>query len=396
MREAVIVSGIRTAVGKANKGSLKDVSPVTYGAEVIKACLAKAPQLAWEEIDDLIVGCSFPEGEKGMNFARILGLRAGLPHTVPAITVNRFCASGLQTVAMAAERIILGNADVILAGGLESMTLVPIGGNKIAPDPDLVDNHPEIYLNMGITAENVAQEYDICREEQDKFAVTSHLRAGQAIKDGKFKEEILPINVSQTVFDNGKIKTKTLLFDQDEGVRPDTTLAALAKLKPAFKNNGTVTAGNSSQTSDCAAMTLVMSLEKANQLGVKPWGIFRSFAVSGVRPEVMGIGPVVAIPKALKMAGLDLKDIALIELNEAFAAQALAVIKELKLDMDKVNVNGGAIALGHPLGCTGTKLTISLLKEMERRKARYGMVSMCIGGGMGVAGIFERFDGRIN
>jgi acetyl-CoA acyltransferase len=396
MREAVIVTGIRTAVGKANKGSLKDVSPIVYGAEVIKACLAKVPQLVPAEIDDLIVGCSFPEGEKGMNFARIVGLKAGLPYTVPAVTVNRFCSSGLQTIAMAAERIMTGNADVMLAGGIESMTLVPIGGNKIAPDPGLVDDYPEVYLNMGLTAEKVALEYHISREEQDEFAVNSHLKAAQAIKEEKFKEEILPIAVTDTVFDAGKIKTSKFLFDQDEGVRPDTSLASLARLKPAFKNNGTVTAGNSSQTSDCAAMTLVMSKEKAAQLGVRPWGIFRSFAVSGVRPEVMGIGPVVAIPKALKLAGLELEDMDLIELNEAFAAQALAVIKELKLDINKVNVNGGAIALGHPLGCTGTKLTISLFKEMERRNARFGMVTMCIGGGMGAAGIFERFDGGIN
>ena len=391
MRKAVIVSGIRTAAGKANKGSLKHVSPVDYGAEVIKACLAGVPQLDPAEIDDLIVGCSFPEAEQGMNIARIIGLKAGLPYTVPSVTVNRFCASGLQSIVMAAEKIIVGSADVVLAGGIESMTLVPIGGHRLAPDPGLVDTYPEIYLNMGLTAENVAKQYGVSREEQDLFAVKSHHKAAQAIAEGKFKAEILPITVTETDFKAGEVSRQTFIFDRDEGVRPDSNLASLAKLRPAFKANGTVTAGNASQTTDCAAMTLVMSSERAEQLGIKPWGAFRSFAVGGVRPEVMGIGPVIAIPQALKRAGLDLSDIDLIELNEAFAAQALAVIRELNLDTEKVNVNGGAIALGHPLGCTGTKLTISLLKEMERRNSRFGMVSMCVGGGMGAAGIFERF-----
>lgn len=392
MSEAVIVAGVRTPVGKATRGSLAQISPIDYGAEVIKKCAEMVPELALDDIDDLIIGCSFPEGEKGMNFARILGLKAGLPYTVPALTINRFCSSGLQTIATATERISLGYAEAILAGGIESMSMVPIGGNKIAPNLDLVENYPQIYMNMGLTAERVAEEYQVTREEQDQFAFESHQKAARAVAAEKFKDEILPINITSTQFKNGKVTSSSYSFNQDEGIRADTSITTLAKLKPAFKANGTVTAGNSSQTSDCAAMTLVMSKGKAAELGVKPWGTLRSFAVAGVKPEVMGIGPVEAVPKALRMAGLKLNDIDLIELNEAFAAQALAVIKELQLDPKIVNVNGGAIALGHPLGCTGTKLTISLLKEMERRKVRYGMVTMCIGGGMGAAGIFERYN----
>ncbi len=393
MREVVIVSGYRTAVGKANKGSLRNVSPVDYGAEVIKACVDSVPELNREEIEDLIIGCSFPEGEQGMNLGRMVGLRAGLPVTVSGLTVNRYCSSGLQTIAMAGERIMAGFADIILAGGIESMSMVPMGGNKIAPNPGLIDNQPAAYLSMGLTAENVATRYNISREEQDQFALASHQKAAQAIEAGRFKEEIHPIAVSENKFVDGRLVKKSFVFDQDEGVRKETSLAALAKLKPVFRANGSVTAGNSSQTSDGAAVTLVMSKEKADQLGLKPWAYFRSFAVGGVEPDVMGIGPVVAIPKALKLAGLSLEDIDLFELNEAFAAQALAVVKELGINQEIVNVNGGAIALGHPLGCTGAKLTISLLKEMERRKSKYGIVSMCIGGGMGAAGVFERFDG---
>lgn len=392
MREVVIVSGIRTAVGKANRGSLKNVSPVDYGAEVIKSCVASVPQLNPEEIEDLIIGCSFPEGEQGMNFGRMVGLKAGLPISVSGVTVNRFCSSGLQTIAMAAERIMAGFSDVILAGGIESMSMVPMGGNKMAPNLEMMDSNPSAYLSMGLTAENVASRYNITREEQDLFAVGSHQKAASAIDEGRFAQEILPINITETKFVNGKVVSKNRVFDTDEGVRKGTSLEALAKLKPVFRMNGSVTAGNSSQTSDGAAITLVMSKEKALSLGLKPWAYFRSFAVGGVEPDVMGIGPVVAIPKALKLAGLKTSDIDLIELNEAFAAQALAVIKELDLNPDIINVNGGAIALGHPLGCTGAKLTISLLKELERRQQKFGIVSMCIGGGMGAAGVFERYE----
>ncbi|HHY59011.1 MAG TPA: acetyl-CoA C-acetyltransferase [Clostridia bacterium] len=391
MREAVIVSGVRTAVGKAPRGSLRHCRPEDLGAAVVKEAVARAQGLDPQEIDDVIIGCSFPEAEQGMNLGRIVALRAGLPTSVPGFTINRFCSSGLQSIALAAERIMCGFADVIVAGGVESMSVVPMGGQKIAPNPYLMEHMPEAYMTMGLTAEEVASRFGISREEQDAFAVQSHQKAWKAIQEGKFKDEILPVPVKKvSIGPDNKPVTKEVIFDTDEGVRPDTSLEALAKLKPVFKQGGTVTAGNSSQTSDGAAAVVVMSAEKAQQLGLKPMLVFRSFAVGGVDPDVMGIGPVVAIPKALKLAGVNLEDIDLIELNEAFASQALYCIRELGLDVNKVNVNGGAIALGHPLGCTGAKLTVTLMHELARRNGRYGIVSMCIGGGMGAAAVFER------
>jgi acetyl-CoA acyltransferase len=393
MREAVIVSAVRTAVGKAFKGTLRNTRPDDMAAAVINEALKRAPGLKPEEVDDVIMGCAMPEAEQGMNVARIASLRAGVPYTVSAMTINRFCSSGLQSIAMAAERIMCGFADAIIAGGAESMSLVPMGGHKVAPNPTLVDTYPDAYLSMGLTAENLAKKYDISRQQQDEFAYRSHQNAINAIEAGKFKDEIVPLTVEvEKVDGRGKRQTHTVIFDTDEGPRRDTSLEALAKLKPAFALNGTVTAGNASQMSDGAAAVVVMSREKADRLGLKPLARFVVFATGGVLPEEMGIGPVEAIPKALKLAGLDISDIALIELNEAFAAQALAVIKHLELDLNKVNVNGGAVALGHPLGCTGAKLTATVLNEMKRRGARYGMVTMCIGGGMGAAGIFERID----
>jgi acetyl-CoA acyltransferase len=390
MREAVIVAGARTAVGKSKRGSLKDVHPVDMGAAVVQDLLRRVPQLNPAEIEDVIIGNAVPEAEQGMNFARLIGLRAGLPTNVSGITVNRFCSSGLQTIAYAAQQIMVGGADVIIAGGVESMSLVPMTGHKVALNPTLVETMPEAYMSMGHTAEQVARRYNVSREDQDAFAVESHRRAAAAIAEGKFKDEIVPFPVKQvTVDESGKVQEKEFTFDTDEGVRPDTSMEALAKLKPVFHPQGTVTAGNSSQTSDGAAAVIVMSAEKAAELGVEPIARFRSFTVGGVDPDVMGIGPVVAIPKALKMAGLTVADVDLFELNEAFASQSVAVIRELGLDPAKVNVNGGAIALGHPLGCTGAKLTVSLLNELKRRGGRYGVVTMCIGGGMGAAGVFE-------
>jgi acetyl-CoA acyltransferase len=390
MREAVIVAGARTAVGKSKRGSLKDVHPVDMGAAVVQDLLRRVPQLNPADIEDVIIGNAVPEAEQGMNFARLIGLRAGLPTNVPGITVNRFCSSGLQTIAYAAQQIMVGQADVIIAGGVESMSLVPMTGHKVALNPTLVETMPEAYMSMGHTAEQVARRYNVSREDQDAFAVESHRRAAAAIAEGKFKDEIVPIPVKHvTVEDNGKVNVKEYIFDTDEGVRPDTSLESLAKLKPVFHVKGTVTAGNSSQTSDGAAAVIVMSAEKAAELGIEPIAKFRSFTVGGVDPDVMGIGPVVAVPKALKMAGLTLDDVDLFELNEAFASQSVAVIRELELDPAKVNVNGGAIALGHPLGCTGAKLTVSLLNELKRRGGKYGVVTMCIGGGMGAAGVFE-------
>lgn len=391
MREAVIVSAVRTAVGKASKGTLKHVRPDEMAAVVIDEAIKRVPGLPPEDVDDVIMGCAIPEAEQGMNVARIASLRAGIPVSVPAMTINRFCSSGLQSIAMAAERIMCGFADVIVAGGTESMSLIPMGGHKIAPNPYLVDHYPDVYLSMGLTAENVARKYGISREEQDRFALRSHQNAIRAIDSGKFKEEIVPLTVDiERVTPDGRREVHTVIFDTDEGPRRDTSMDALAKLKPVFAVNGTVTAGNSSQRSDGAAAVVVMSRQRAEQLGLQPLARFVAFALGGVPPEEMGIGPVEAIPKALKMAGLDMNDIELIELNEAFAAQSLAVIKHLELDLNRINVNGGAIALGHPLGCTGAKLTATLLYEMKRRGARYGMVTMCIGGGMGAAGIFER------
>ncbi|GIW23213.1 MAG: acetyl-CoA acetyltransferase [Candidatus Sericytochromatia bacterium] len=393
MREVVIVAANRTAVGKAKKGSLAYFRPDDMTGEVIKDLLKRVPQLNTYEIDDVIFGCAMPEGEQGMNVAKVATALAGLPVDVPAMTINRFCSSGLQAIALAAERIMCGFADVIIAGGTETMSLIPMGGNKIVPNPYLVDNYPQFYLSMGLTAEVVAKKYGITREEQDEFSYKSHMKAIAAIKEGKFKNEIVPLNVElDSLNEKGKRVVKKTLFDTDEGPREDTTLEALAKLKPVFKIDGTVTAGNSSQMSDGAAAVLVMSKNKANELGLKPLARFIAFATHGVAPEEMGIGPVKAIPKVLKYAGLNLDDIDLIELNEAFASQSLAVIKNLEINPEKVNVNGGAIALGHPLGCTGAKLTTSLIYEMKRRNSKYGMVTMCVGGGQGAAGIFENIE----
>jgi acetyl-CoA acyltransferase len=391
MREAVIVSGARTAVGKAPKGTLRTTRPDDLAALVLKAAIERAPGLDPREVEDVIMGCAMPEGEQGLNLARVAAQRAGLPDAVCGVTVNRFCASGLQTIAMAAQQIMMGGADVIAAGGAESMSMVPMSGNKFSPNPYLAQHDPAVYLGMGLTAENVARDHKVSREDQDAFALRSHQRAVAAQKEGKFDGGIVPVAIELVELDPaGKRKVRTLSFARDEGPRADTSPEALAKLKPVFAQNGTVTAGNSSQTSDGAAAVIVMSREKADALGLKPRARFVSFAVGGVAPEVMGIGPVAAIPKALKQAGLSLGDIDLIELNEAFAAQALAVARELGIDMEKLNVNGGAIALGHPLGCSGAKLTVQILDELERRGGRYGLVTMCIGGGMGAAGIFER------
>ena len=395
MKEAVIVASLRTAVGKSPRGTLRHTRPDDMAAAVIVALLRQTPKLAPAEIEDVILGCAFPEAEQGHNMARIVCLRAGLPQSVTGMTINRFCSSGLQSIAMAAERIMAGFAEVIIAGGAESMSLVPMPGSRLAPNPYLAECYPDVYLNMGLTAENIARQYQIAREDADSFAFGSHQKAIAAIRGGKFKDEIVPLDVSMTTMveaENGsgyQPKMKTTVFAVDEGPRSDTSLEALAKLKPIFHAAGTVTAGNSSQMSDGAAAAVVMSAERAKALGLRPLARFLAFATAGVPPEIMGIGPVAAIPKALRLAGLTLQQMDLIELNEAFAAQALAVIREAGLDPAKVNVNGGAVALGHPLGCTGAKLTATLLHEMKRRGSRYGMVTMCIGGGMGAAGVFE-------
>ncbi|BCJ86595.1 acetyl-CoA C-acetyltransferase [Effusibacillus dendaii] len=389
MREAVIVAGVRTAVGKAPKGSLRQTRPEDFGAVVLEELIRRTPGLDPKEIEDVIIGCAMPEGEQGMNMARIVAQRAGLPNEVSAMTVNRFCSSGLQTIALAAQQIMIGQADVIIAGGVESMSHVPMTGYKIAPNPWLARHKPEIYMAMGHTAEQVAQRFNVTREDQDAFAARSHQRAAAAIQAGKFKDEIVPIHAQLKSFENGQVKVKEFVFDTDEGVRPDTTAETLAKLRPVFHVKGSVTAGNSSQTSDGAAAVMVMSPEKATALGLKPLAVFRSFAVGGVDPDVMGIGPIVAVPKALKLAGITKEQVDLFELNEAFASQSLAVCRHLELDQEKVNVNGGAIALGHPLGCSGAKLTVSLINELRRRNGKYGVVTMCIGGGMGAAGVFE-------
>ncbi len=393
MREAVIVSGARTAVGRAHKGSLRTVRPDDMAAAVITAAIARAGGLDPNEIEDVILGCALPEAEQGLNMARVAATRAGLPHTVPGQTVNRFCSSGLQTIALAAQQIMSGMGEVIVAGGAESMSMVPMMGNVFAPNPMLADLHPELYMGMGLTAENVAEKYGISREMQDEFALRSHQNAAAAIAGGKFRDEVVALDVTVNSLDpDGRPSSRTFQFDTDEGVRADTSLAALAGLKPVFAVGGSVTAGNSSQTSDGAAAVVVMSRERADALGIKPLARFVSYAVAGVPPEIMGIGPVAAIPKALKLAGLTLDDIDLIELNEAFAAQALAVAQQLGIDPAKLNVNGGAIALGHPLGCSGAKLTVSMLHEMQRRNARYGLVTMCVGGGMGAAGVLENLQ----
>ena len=392
MRDAVIASAVRTAVGKAPRGALRATRPDELAAAAIQSACARVKGLEAKEIEDVILGCAMPEAEQGMNVARIASLRAGLPVEASAMTINRFCSSGLQAIAMAAERIMLGHAEVIVAGGTESMSLVPMGGHKISPNPWLMDHYPDSYLGMGLTAEILAKKYGITRGEADQFAYQSHQKAIAAIAAGKFKDEIVPFEVSVTALNNGKPKTTTSIFDTDEGPRADTSLEALAKLKPAFHAKGTITAGNASQMSDGAAAAVVMSAERAKAIGAKPLARFVAFATAGCPPEEMGIGPVFAIPKALKLAGLKLDQIDVIELNEAFATQSLSVIKLAGLDPAKVNVNGGAVALGHPLGCTGAKLTATILREMERRKARYGMVTMCVGGGMGAAGIFERIS----
>jgi len=390
MKEVVIASAVRTAVGKAPKGTLKNTRPDDLGAAAIKEAVERVPGLDKSQIEDVIMGCAFPEAEQGMNVARTCMIAAGLAVETSAMTVNRYCSSGLQTIALAADRIAMGGVDVIVAGGLETMSMIPMGGNVVRPNPTLVDTYPDYYLNMGLTAENLARKYEITREQADEFSYNSHKKALAAIADGKFKDEIVPVNVFVDEFDEkGRVRRKEIVFAQDEGPRADTSIEGLAKLKPAFHVKGTVTAGNSSQMSDGAAATVVMSADKAKELGVTPLGRFVSFATAGCLPEEMGVGPVYAIPKALKMAGLTLDQIDLIELNEAFACQGLTVMKLLEMDPAKVNVNGGAVALGHPLGCTGAKLTATILQEMRRRNARYGMVTMCVGGGMGAAGIFE-------
>ncbi|MCL6572519.1 MAG: acetyl-CoA C-acetyltransferase [Bacillus sp. (in: Bacteria)] len=389
MREAVIVAGARTPVGKAKKGTLAHVRPDDLGALVVRETLRRAGNYEGN-IDDLIIGCAMPEAEQGNNMARNIGALAGLPYTVPAITVNRFCSSGLQAIAYAAQGIMLGHTDTVIAGGAESMSLIPMMGHVVRPNIKLAETAPQYYMGMGHTAEEVAKKYGITREDQDAFAVRSHQRAAKAIQEGKFVDEIVPVDVTiRTVGIDNKLVEKTIQFSQDEGVRPDTNIQTLGKLRPAFSVTGSVTAGNASQTSDGAAALMIMDREKAESLGLKPLAKFRSFAVGGVPPEIMGVGPVVAIPKALKLAGLQVSDINLFELNEAFASQSLQVIRELGLNDEIVNVNGGAIALGHPLGCTGAKLTLSLIHELKRRNEQFGVVTMCIGGGMGAAGVFE-------
>ena len=389
MRDVVIASSVRTPVGRAFKGTLRATRPDELAAAAIKGALDRVPQLDPKEIEDVILGCAMPEAEQGMNVARIASLRAGLPVEVSAMTINRFCSSGLQAIAIAAERIMAGGAEVVIAGGTESMSMIPMGGHKISPNPWLVSNYPDAYLTMGLTAERVAQRFGITREAADEFSLRSHQKAMAAIQAGKFNEELISVPVSFTTPNGSKPKRQEIVFKIDEGPRADTSLEALLNLKPAFHAKGTVTAGNSSQISDGAAAAVVMSADRAQALGIKPLARYVSFATAGYKPEEMGLGPVYAIPKALKLAGLQLRDIGVIELNEAFAAQSLAVIKEGGLDPEKVNPNGGAIALGHPLGCTGAKLTASVIRELKRRNARYGMVTMCVGGGMGAAGIFE-------
>jgi acetyl-CoA acyltransferase len=408
MREAVIVAAVRTPVGKAHKGTLKHARAEDMGGLVIREAVERTKGLAPVDVDDVIIGCAMPEGEQGLNLGRIAALRAGLPNSVPGMTINRFCSSGLQTIAAAAERIMCGFSDVIVAGGIESMSHVPMSGFKPLPNPYLVEHRPEVYISMGCTAEEVAKRYGITREKQDEFAEGSHRKAAEAIRSGKFKEEIVPVEVPVA----GAVRTagmsgmagagaasgraekaataaEALTFDTDEGVRPDTSKEVLATLRPAFTSGGTVTAGNSSQMSDGASAVTVMSAATAERMGLQPLAVFRAFAVAGVDPEVMGIGPLAAIPKALKLAGITQDQVDLFEINEAFASQCLAVIEQLEIDPRKVNVNGGAIALGHPLGCTGNKMTVTLLHEARRAGARYGVVSMCIGGGMGAAGVFE-------
>jgi acetyl-CoA acyltransferase len=392
MKEVVIASSVRTPVGRAFKGTLRTTRPDELAAVAIKGALERVPQLDPKEIEDVILGCAMPEAEQGMNVARIASLRAGLPVEVSAMTVNRFCSSGLQAIAMAAERIMAGGAEAVVAGGTESMTMIPMGGHKISPNPWLVDHYPDAYLSMGLTAERLAQHFGITREQADEFSLQSHQKALAAIEAGRFADETVPVSVSFTTPNGSKPKRQEIVFKVDEGPRGDTSLHALLALRPAFHARGTVTAGNSSQMSDGAAAALVMSSDRARALGIRPLARYVAFATAGYKPEEMGLGPVYAIPKALKMAGLNLDQIDIIELNEAFAAQSLAVIKQAGLDPEKVNPNGGAIALGHPLGCTGAKLTATVIRELKRRNGRYGLVTMCVGGGMGAAGIFENVN----
>ncbi|MBV8891887.1 MAG: acetyl-CoA C-acyltransferase [Acidobacteria bacterium] len=389
MRDAVIVSAIRTPVGRALKGALRATRPDELAAIAIQEALGRVPQIDPKEIEDVILGCAMPEAEQGMNVARVASLRAGLPVEVSAMTINRFCSSGLQAIAIAAERIKTGGAEVIVAGGTESMSMIPMGGHKVSPNPWLVDHYPDAYLSMGLTAERLAERFHITREAADEFSLRSHQKAIAAIHAGKFADELVAVPVSFTSANGARPKREEILFQKDEGPRADTSLEALAALKPRFHAQGIVTAGNSSQMSDAAAAAVVMSTERATALGINPLARYVAFATAGYKPEEMGLGPVYAIPKALKIAGLNLADIDVVELNEAFAAQSLAVIGEAGLDPEKVNPNGGAIALGHPLGCTGAKLTASILREVKRRKGRYALVTMCVGGGMGAAGIFE-------
>lgn len=388
MREAVIVAGARTPIGRAKKGSLANTRPDDFGAVVVKEALKRAGYEG--PVDDLIMGCAMPEAEQGMNVARLVGALAGLPDETPALTVNRFCSSGLQTIAYAAERIMLGHAKAIIAGGTESMSMIPMTGNTVRLNPKIAEDAPQYYIGMGHTAEEVANRYNVTREEQDAFAVRSHELAEKAIKEGKFKDEIVPVEVTEYYVDeNNQLKEKVTIFDTDEGVRPGTSVETLAKLRPAFNVKGSVTAGNASQTSDGAAAVLVMDREEAEKQGMQPLAKFLGFAVGGVPPEVMGIGPIVAVPKALEIAGITQDQVDLWEINEAFASQSIQVVRELGIDMEKVNVNGGAIALGHPLGATGAILTVKLINELKRRGGKYGVVTMCIGGGMGAAGVFE-------
>lgn len=388
MREAVIVAGARTPIGRAKKGSLANTRPDDFGAVVVKETLKRAGYEG--PIDDLIMGCAMPEAEQGMNVARLVGALAGLPDETPALTVNRFCSSGLQTIAYAAERIMLGHSKAIVAGGTESMSMIPMTGNTVRLNPKLAEEAPQYYIGMGHTAEEVANRYNVTRKDQDAFAVRSHELAEKAIKEGKFKDEIVPVEVTEYYVDeNNQLKEKVTIFDTDEGVRPGTSVETLAKLRPAFNVKGSVTAGNASQTSDGAAAVLVMDREEAEKQGMKPLAKFLGFAVGGVPPEVMGIGPIVAVPKALAIAGITQDQVDLWEINEAFASQSIQVVRELGIDMEKVNVNGGAIALGHPLGATGAILTVKLINELKRRGGKYGVVTMCIGGGMGAAGVFE-------
>ena len=392
MSDVYVASAVRTPVGKAFKGSFTHFRPDDLAAIAMNEAVGRVPGLDPADIEDVILGCAMPEGEQGMNVARIAQLRAGLPDSIPALTINRFCASGLQALAFAAERIRNGDADAVLAGGTESMSMIPMGGNKIAPNPHLVDHYPEVYINMGLTAEKVAAKYDVSRQDQDAFSLASHEKALRAQAEGRFDDEIVPVEVTHNVLVNGKAQAKSFTVSKDEGPRAGSDMAAMTKLNAAFMMKGSVTAGNSSQMSDGAAAAVLLSAEKVEALGIKPLGRFVAYAVTGCQPEIMGIGPALAVPKLLAKTGLDLDDIGLFELNEAFAAQSQMVIRDLGVDPKKVNVNGGAIALGHPLGCTGAKLTATLLYEMRRRNVKYGIVTMCVGGGMGAAGLFERVD----